>query len=127
MDMHGLQDSPHVQDVVQMPSHKILDFFAFAHIGGAIWGALQYGSGVFVSIAALAGLGLTLYRGYLARKEDKEHDEDRIEKKAQKLIAEKKLREIEQYALTDKEKLSRAEMAKITADGNYTHTQKDKK
>ncbi len=128
MDFQHIQDA---QDYTQAHSHKVLDTFVAGFIGyglfGSMFGFLETHAALFVGISAIIGGGLGLFRGYLAYREAREHYQDRVEKAAEKKLAQEKLRLIEEYALTDKEMLSRNEMAKIIADGTHAHKPLNKK
>lgn len=124
MDLQTVSDA---QEVSQMQSHKILDTFAFGLIATSIFGYLEQHTALFVSISAIIGAGLGLYRWYLAYRESAEHLEDRAEKKAQAIISNAKIRGIEHLAMTDEEILKKAEQIQIRANGKYQHPTKEKK
>lgn len=128
MDLQHIQDAG---DYIQTHSHKVLDTFVAAFIGyglfGSFFGFLETYAALFVSLSAIIGGLLGVYRWYLAYKESKEHQEDRLEKAAQKKIAEAKIKGIEHFALTDEEILNKAEMIKIRANGKHEYKPLSKK
>ncbi len=108
-----------IQDFHQTHHFGFSDVMTITSIFAALIGALQNWSGVFVSLSAISGLVFGTYRTIAFYKDRKRLDVERKKSEA-------KLKAVEDYAMTDIQRLSRHDMEKITADGKHQHTPKKK-